>query len=34
MQAMFMQSTQDDILNLRLGNLQTQDRLYWEENKA
>ncbi|KAK9988760.1 hypothetical protein SO802_028999 [Lithocarpus litseifolius] len=29
-----MQSTHEDVLNLRLGDLQTQDRIYWKENKA
>ena len=33
-QDIFMQPTQQDVLNIRLGDLQTQDRIYWKENKA
>uniref|UniRef100_A0A7N2KVA9 Uncharacterized protein n=1 Tax=Quercus lobata TaxID=97700 RepID=A0A7N2KVA9_QUELO len=29
-----MQSTQEDILNIKLGDPQTLDRLVWKENKA
>ena len=33
-QDIFMQSTQQDVLNLRLGDLQTKDKIYWKENKV
>ena len=33
-QDIFIQPTQQDVLNIRLGDLQTQDRIYWKENKA
>ena len=33
-QDIFMQPTQQDVLNIRLGDLQTQERIYWKENKA
>ena len=33
-QDIFMPPTQQDVLNIRLGDLRTQDRIYWKENKA